>query len=1013
MGHPQMAAGVVGIIKALLAIKHRKMPPLLHQEQTNQNISLAESPFFVHTDLRDWVVEAGEKRRAAVTSLGASGTNAHAVIEEAPVQRRPERARRGRLIALSARTNEALRQQVRRVVAFCQRNPEVDLADVSYTLLLGRQHFKYRLASVVEDVLELGQRLGRWLAGGEEASGVLVSSTAASSIQSAVSGSPEELAGRYLKGETPSFESLFAGERCRRVSLPTYPFEKTRYWLASPPAATAEAKGLTTRLTGDEFFLRDHRVQGSSILPGAIFIQLACAAAAHRRGTVSPQGAVLKDVVFMRPLRLVDGPLNVHTEIRSEDGKDRFQIRNEGAEPDGDKLILCQGEITLDDPPRAGRLDVPALRVRFERAGTNPARFYEDYRELGIEYGPAFRGCQALYTAPGAVLAEIRLPDAVADTLDGFTVHPVLFDSAMQCMRLLASPGREPSRGGLVFAIRKVEVMQPCTSRMWAWVRYAEGEGGTEKIDIDLADDGGRICVAIRGVAAGKISADGKPKGAPAVALLPAWELQPSGGAARWPEISRPVAVIGGTPEARELLRSMYPAAHLFVTGSHASVDEIERAFRSAPAFEHLFWLSPEATLGGGTAEQVIEGQSVGALDLLRVLKGLLAAGHGSRPLGWTLITHRAQAMHEAERIDPTHAAVAGLAGSLAKEYPTWQVRVADLAAYDRSSLQAVLELAADPDGNTCLHRSNQWFSQRLMRVGTPPRSGPGFRERGVYLIAGGAGGLGGALSEHLIRTYRAQVVWLGRRAKDGSTERAIAALSALGPAPHYIQADATDAASLRCAHEEIEQRFGPVNGLINSVLVLSRASLARMTEPQFREVLRGKVDVSVRLMEQFQGRSLELALFLSSTNSYQKAMAQANYAAACTFMDSFAHEAGRRYRCVSKVINLGYCFNNAMEERKGSSPVGKDLELIEREEVVAGVEMLLTGQMRQMTLMKFSPGLNTRGMSVGEEAVVLCQDAAPTPERPVEGDKGELESMLARLPQLRERLTDLTALSL
>ncbi|HEU4411673.1 MAG TPA: KR domain-containing protein, partial [Polyangiaceae bacterium] len=198
----------------------------------------------------------------------------------------------------------------------------------------------------------------------------------------------------------------------------------------------------------------------------------------------------------------------------------------------------------------------------------------------------------------------------------------------------------------------------------------------------------------------------------------------------------------------------------------------------------------------------------------------------------------------------------------------------------------------------------------------------------------------------------------------------------------------------------------------VHSAMAFSGASLAKMTAAQFREVLAGKVDVSARLLAAFRGESLELALFLSSINSYLKAMGQANYGAACTFLDAFALEAGRAYGCAAKVINLGYCFNNATDENNRGGAVSKGIEFIERDELMAGFEALLAGPMRQMTLMKFSPALNTRGIAVGGERVVLCERAAPDAAAVAGAADADVAHALSQLSRVRERMRELTALT-
>lgn len=393
-------------------------------------------------------------------------------------------------------------------------------------------------------------------------------------------------------------------------------------------------------------------------------------------------------------------------------------------------------------------------------------------------------------------------------------------------------------------------------------------------------------------------------------------------------------------------------------------------------------------------------------------MKALLAAGYGDRSLGLTLLTERAHAVHEAEAVDPAHAGVAGLAGSTAKEYPNWRVRVADVEDYDVPSLAAVLDLAADPDGNLRIHRDGRWHGQRLMAVQPASPTSSRLRQGGTYVIIGGAGGLGSVISEYLVRRYRAQVVWLGRRPQDARVEAAIArATGTDGPAPLYLQSDATDLASLRAAKDEIVRRFGAVHGVIHSGLVFSGASLARMSEAQFEDVLRSKVDGSVRSMQVFGGESLDFALFLSSINSYLKAIKQANYAAACTFLDAFALTVQRDYGAEGKVLNLGYCFNNAPTEGERGAVVGAQAPLIQPDELVAAIERLCAGPVGRLTVMKFSPALNNRGIVLGDDEITLPTAAPPDAvpadiQEPAAAPGGELE-------RLRVRIAELTALAI
>ncbi len=164
IGHLDTAAGVAGFIKTVQALKHKQMPPSLNFTTPNPSIDFENSPFFVNAQLRAWETE-GFPRRAGVSSLGVGGTNAHIILEEAPELEPSDVGKRPyQILPLSAKTTTALDRMSDNLLAFLQANRAVNLADVAYTLQLGRQPFAQRrviAASNVEEaiaVLEAGDR---------------------------------------------------------------------------------------------------------------------------------------------------------------------------------------------------------------------------------------------------------------------------------------------------------------------------------------------------------------------------------------------------------------------------------------------------------------------------------------------------------------------------------------------------------------------------------------------------------------------------------------------------------------------------------------------------------------------------------------------------------------------------------------------------------------------------------------------------------------------------------------
>ena len=171
IGHCLAAAGVAGVIKVLLALGHRQLPPTINFEGLNEHIELKESPFYVNDRLREWELKGGEKRQAAVSSFGFSGTNAHVVLggyevaSEGAVGAEVVKPQGKVVVALSARTEEQLKQKAEDLLAWIEREPGVDLEAMAYTLQVGRTAMEERVGLLVSSLEQLTEKLKAYVEG--------------------------------------------------------------------------------------------------------------------------------------------------------------------------------------------------------------------------------------------------------------------------------------------------------------------------------------------------------------------------------------------------------------------------------------------------------------------------------------------------------------------------------------------------------------------------------------------------------------------------------------------------------------------------------------------------------------------------------------------------------------------------------------------------------------------------------------------------------------------------------
>ncbi|MEM7393519.1 MAG: polyketide synthase dehydratase domain-containing protein, partial [Verrucomicrobiota bacterium] len=564
LGHTSAAAGVAGMHKVLLSFRHRQLVPSLHFETGNRHFNFDDSPFFVNTELRPWDTRAGQPRRAVISSFGFSGTNAHVVVEEYAGQPTVTELDGPVMIALSARTPERLREVIDRLCEFLKRNASsVDLNAVAYTLHVGRDAMEQRLGLMVSTVEELIEKLELWLIGGYEGGEMA-----------------DQRLNDWVNGADVDWNEVYAGARPRRIELPTYPFARESYWvgpartfvrqpsrrhpLVHENTSTLSQARFSSRFDGSEFFFTDHRVHGRSILPGVAGLEMARAAVEQATG----DGTVtrLEHIVWLRPIDSSCGEVHVRL-MSDEGGRFRFEIFSEYA-------VHSEGA-ALDrplEPPAT--IDLEALRASCTPSHVEVETCYAAFQESGLDYGPGFLGMAELHLGENEVLARLELPDAVRSGWEEYVLHPSLLDSALQSAIGLALGTTEAGEGTLFlpFGLDALEIFGPCPSNPWVWLRVAEQEKKLRKLDIDLFDETGQICLRMRGFSA-RVLEDEQ-----ATVYRPVWKEEEPADVAS--EIDQRVALCGSGLGLSEMPHAQWPCV-----GSDVADDVLAGAQK---AFEEI-----------------------------------------------------------------------------------------------------------------------------------------------------------------------------------------------------------------------------------------------------------------------------------------------------------------------------------------------------------------------------------------------------------------------------------------
>ncbi|MFG3282503.1 type I polyketide synthase [Streptomyces sp. NPDC048111] len=719
-------------------------------------------------------------------------------------------------------------------------------------------------------------------------------------------------AAAHVRGLPVDWNALHAQAAPRRIDLPTYAFQRERYWMDQPRPATAatdlglESAGhplLGARLdladggpvvfTGtlalrDHPWLADHAVLGTALLPGTAFVDLALHAGTRL------DHPCLDELVLHAPLVLTDGqPVRLQVVAGDTDATGRRPVsvhsRPEPApgEPgDHPWTRHATGWLVPGTP-------APAADPLWPPAGARPVDLSTRYAELlaqGYEYGPAFQGLRAAWQGDGEVYAEVALPAAQAAET-GFGIHPAALDAALHAIGLLAAPcapGGQEARDA-------EEAGRPLLPFAWHGVRlYAHG---ATALRVRMTrTEGGAVQMAVADVT-------GTP-----VAEVESLVMRPvdpkrlvSGGrgtehlfAVEWAPVPLPEAGTGtsaarlavlGVPEAVPGLgaATAHPTPAALLAGLDAGEVPPDLLFVpvTAPAAADPATAARHLTQELLATVQIwLADERLAATRLVALTRGAVATGAEDGCAGLA------------------ESAAWGLLRTVQSEYPDRSLLLdtdasgpADASA---AALHAAVTAAFERAEHQLVLREGIAYAPRLTRARTPdaaPGDAPALDPEGTVLITGGTGTLGALVARHLVTEHGVRQLVLTSRqgsAAAGAAEL-VSELAELGARAQVVACDAADRDALARTLDAIDPAH-PLTAVIHAAGLLDDATVPSLTAGHVERVMRPKADAAWHLHELTRERNLSAFVLFSSVAGTLGLGGQANYAAANVFLDSLAH---------------------------------------------------------------------------------------------------------------------------
>ncbi len=908
-------------------------------------------------------------------------------------------------IVFSAKSEEALQMKIKEMETWLEDEGSIqDIGNIAYTLLIGRSHFRVRCALVVEDTAELKKRINDIVEKGSTNGFYSIKSgTRSEKLSREESGLAEGiidelniigfsdkekqrkqielLAQFFVRGADLPWDCVFTQTPYRKIPMPTYPFAGERYWVDASELQGSPIKDSTDTMdvlhpmidknvsdfneqcftktfSGREFYLSDHVVGNDRILPGVAYIEMARAAGEISYNSYSVRK--VRDIFWMNPIKMQEKDEKYQAAI-SLLPVSRFEAEYEVYTRVGDiRVINGYGTVIFEEKNEHDILymDIEAVKQRCNEI-IDMKECYKRFAQRGLNLGKNFQSIIELRSGVSEAISEIRLPDTLRSSFKEYGLHPIIMDGALETVVGLVEQLEKGQNGlSLPYAIEEVEVLWPLVPECYAYAVKTESSSSDvaedRKYNVTILDKNGRILARITGFTL-MVQIQKNDKEKKLVYYRPEWE---SSNVCEQGTAFGNLLIIG---EDDQLYNEAIASGSLFenillarpgqnFVQFEKNVAEFEICgpgdYRSILEFLKGKGTYPNKIIHAVGKKSLKDCRDNLELEIKKsfysmsyLLRAIVEAGSGDTEVLF---------MFPGESLpNPVYSAIGSLLKSVKLEHINLKAKSIEIAGgYNASRFfeAALTEFSLRDENVEIKYEAAQRFVRNFKEFSPDVLSEVSINNEGVYLITGGAGGLGLLLADCIVKNYDAKVILAGRSALNPEKQKRLDDINGHRGFVSYIQADITEYSIVSNLVRNIKSQYGKLNGVIHAAGVQRDSYLIKKPDSEIKEVLASKISGTLNIDEATRDEKLDFMVFFSSIAAIGGNAGQSDYSYANGFMDYYAftreemRKSGERYGKTTS-INWTLWKDGGMKVNQSTEKLFKDSMGIEPLSAQDGIE--------------------------------------------------------------------------